>query len=125
MPWTESGRALALDPVSPGANGNRAMICWRARRYDDAIEPANWRWTLIRTSSMPSGGKASLMPARVIFRSPSPASPKAAGIDNGPAFRALLGHVYGRAGDTPKARGMLAELATMSSKDTSRPSILP
>lgn len=41
---------------------------------------------------------------------------KAIGMNDGPLFRALLGHVYGRAGESAKARGILRELATMSER---------
>ena len=39
---------------------------------------------------------------------------KAAGMNHGPLFRSLLGHVYGRAGERAKAGGILDELAAMS-----------
>jgi hypothetical protein len=35
-------------------------------------------------------------------------------MDNGPLFRSLLGHVYGRAGDKGKARGILNGLTGMA-----------
>jgi len=35
-------------------------------------------------------------------------------MNDGPLFRALLGHVYGRAGDRAKAGGMLEELTMLS-----------
>ena len=34
----ESDQALALDPVSPISHNNRAMLLFRARRFDEAIE---------------------------------------------------------------------------------------
>jgi len=39
---------------------------------------------------------------------------RAVGMNDGPLFRALLGHVYGRAGDRAKALGMLEEVTTLA-----------
>lgn len=36
----ESVRAVSLDPVSAISHNNRAMLLWRARRWDEAIEQA-------------------------------------------------------------------------------------
>jgi hypothetical protein len=38
------------------------------------------------------------------------------GIEDGPLFRALVGHVYGLTGDRTKALDILAELTGMSSR---------
>ncbi|MEO8594826.1 MAG: winged helix-turn-helix domain-containing protein [Candidatus Solibacter sp.] len=110
----ESGRALALDPVSPGANGNRAMLLWRARRYQESIE-ASKRALDVDThfinalvwQGLSHAGKRDFPKA---FASLT----QAANMNNGPTFRALLGHVHGLAGDKGKALGILNEIATIA-----------
>jgi tetratricopeptide (TPR) repeat protein len=34
----ESGHAVELDPISPLSLGNRAMVFFRGRHYDEAIQ---------------------------------------------------------------------------------------
>jgi len=110
----ESGRALALDPVSAFTLTNRGMILFRARRYDEAIRASqqaldldpsrvNALWWL----GLSYAGKRDFPNSIACLR-------KAVSMDDGPVFRALLGHVYGRSGERAEALGILKELATMS-----------
>jgi TolB-like protein/DNA-binding winged helix-turn-helix (wHTH) protein/Flp pilus assembly protein TadD len=110
----ESGRAVALDPVSTMSLNNRAMVSFRSRRYDEAIRSSEQALDLDPTmvnalwwEGLSYAGKNDFPKAIVSLT-------RAIGMDNGPLFRALLGHVYGRAGDRAKARGMLNELTGMA-----------
>jgi TolB-like protein/DNA-binding winged helix-turn-helix (wHTH) protein/Flp pilus assembly protein TadD len=110
----ESGRAIALDPVSSGSYGNRAMIFFRARRYDEAIQAGQQALDLnpsfvnaLWWQGLSYAGKRDFPKSIALLT-------KAAGMNKGPLFRGLLGHVYGRAGDRAKAGGILDELAAMS-----------
>jgi TolB-like protein/DNA-binding winged helix-turn-helix (wHTH) protein/Tfp pilus assembly protein PilF len=112
----ESERALVLDPVSPFSLNGRAMLFFRARRYDEAIrasqqalelEPA--RVNVLWWQGLSYAGNRDFPKAIACLT-------KAIGMEDGPVFRGLLGHVYGRAGERTKALGILEELAAMSKR---------
>jgi TolB-like protein/DNA-binding winged helix-turn-helix (wHTH) protein len=113
---TESGRAIALDPVSANTLGNRAMLLWRARRYDESIraggQSLNFDSNFVNAlwwQGLSYAGKGEFSESIACLT-------KASNMSDGPLFRALLGHVYGRAGDKSKALAVLAELAAMSKR---------
>ncbi|HEY3439258.1 MAG TPA: winged helix-turn-helix domain-containing protein [Paludibaculum sp.] len=110
----ESSRVQVLDPVSPYSYGSRSMLMCRARRYDEAIRLSqqaldlapyflNARWW----QGLSYAGKGDFSKSIECFT-------KATAMDAGPVFRALLGHVYGLAGERSKALGIAEELAQMS-----------
>jgi TolB-like protein/DNA-binding winged helix-turn-helix (wHTH) protein len=110
----EAGHAVELDPISPLSLGGRGMVFFRSRRYDEAIqssqkaldlEPA--RVNALWWEGLSYAGKGD-------FPKAIAALTKAVGMSDGPLFRALLGHVYGRAGDKAKALGILDELTRMA-----------
>jgi tetratricopeptide (TPR) repeat protein len=112
----ESGRAIALDPVSPLSISSRGMLLFRARRYDEAIRASeqaleldpqfiNARWR----QGLSYAGKRDFSKAIASLT-------KAVSMNDGPLFRALLGHVYGQAGEKAKALGVSRELTTMSTQ---------
>ncbi len=110
----ESGRALALDPVSPGTFTVRAMLFFRARRYDEAIRESRQALDLdpnfinaLWWQGMSYAGKRD-------FPKSIAGLTRAVGMNDGPLFRALLGHVYGLAGDRAKALGMLEEVTRLA-----------
>ncbi|MBZ5625781.1 MAG: winged helix-turn-helix domain-containing protein [Acidobacteriia bacterium] len=110
----ESGRAVALDPVSPHSLSNRAMIFFRARRFDEAIRAGQQALDLdphfvnaLWWQGLAYAGKGD-HPKSIACLT------KGRGMNDGPVFRALLGHVYGRAGDRAKAGTMLEELTMLS-----------
>ena len=95
----ESTRALALDPVSPMTSNHRAMLLFRARRFDESIRTArhalefdplfvNALWW----EGMSYAGK------RDYANAIAPLA-RAVDLSNSPMSRAMLGHVYGLAGD--------------------------
>src|SRR5678815_3723830 len=103
----ESGRALTLDPVSPNSINNHAMILFRAGRYDDAIRASQQALELdpqfinaLWWQGLSYAGKRDFSKAIASLT-------KAVSMNDGPLFRALLGHVYGRAGEKAKALGIL------------------
>jgi TolB-like protein/DNA-binding winged helix-turn-helix (wHTH) protein/Tfp pilus assembly protein PilF len=110
----ETGRAVALDPVSAASYSNRGMVFFRARRYDEALRASQEaldldpnRVNALWWQGVSYAGKGDFAKSIAVLT-------KAAGMNNGPLFRALLGHVYGRAGNRAKAAGMLDELTAMS-----------
>jgi TolB-like protein/Flp pilus assembly protein TadD len=110
----ESKRALALDPVSPGGQMVQAMIFFRCRRYDDAIRFSQQALDLdpgmlnaLWWEGLSYAGKSDFPHAIACLT-------KAISMDDGPLFRALLGNVYGRAGERAKALGMLNELTRIA-----------
>ena len=110
----ESGRAVALDPVSPHSLGNRAMIFFRARRFDEAIRAGQQALDLdphfvnaLWWQGLAYAGKGDFPKAIACLT-------KGLAMNDGPVFRALLGHVYGRAADRAKAGATLVDLTMFS-----------
>ena len=110
----ESGRALALDPVSPLSINNRAMLFFRARRYDEAIRTSQQALELDSNLVNALWWQGLSYAGNREFPKSIGCLTKAIGMNDGPLFRGLLGHVYGRAGERAKAFGMLEELTIMS-----------
>ncbi len=110
-----SGQALALDPVSPVSYNSRAMLFFRFRRYDEAIRASQQALDLDPNFINALWWQGLSFAGKGDFAKSIACLTRATSMSDGPLFRALLGHVYGRAGDRPKARGILSELVTMSS----------
>ena len=111
---TETGRVVELDPISPLSYGNRAMVFFRSRHYDEAIQSSlkalDLDPTFVNTiwwEGLSYAGKSDFPKAIAAFT-------KAVSMNDRPLFRALLGHVYGRAGDRTKALGISDELTRMT-----------
>jgi len=110
----ESARALRLDPVSPISLNVRAMLLFRARRYDDAIRVAHQALELDPTfvnalwwEGLSHAGKRDYSKSLACLT-------MAAKMNDSPIFRAVLGHVYGLAGQRSKALRILEELTAIS-----------
>jgi adenylate cyclase len=112
----ESGRALLLDPVSPASNSSRAMLFFRARRYDEAIRASQQALELDSQFINALWWQGLSYAGNRDFAKSIACLTKAVNMDNGPLFRALLGHVYGRAGQKPEALAILKELTTMAAQ---------
>ena len=105
----EVERALRLDPVSPQSRNVHAMLLFRARRYDDAIRVAHQALEFdpafvnaLWWEGMSYAGKQDYSKAIACLS-------RAAETSNHPIFLALLGHVYGLAGQRDKALRILKE----------------
>jgi TolB-like protein/Flp pilus assembly protein TadD len=112
----ESGRALTLDPVSPSSINVRAMLFFRARRYDESIRASQQALELDPQFINAFWWQGLSYAGNGDFSKAVDSLTKAVGMSDGPLFRALLGHVFARAGDKAKARGVLKELTTMSTQ---------
>ena len=110
----ESGRALALDPVSPNSYGNRSMLLFRASRFDEAIRAGQEALDLEPRFINALWWQGLSFAGNRDFPRSIAALTKAISMDDGPLFRALLGHVYGRSGETGRAFGILSELKVLA-----------
>jgi TolB-like protein/DNA-binding winged helix-turn-helix (wHTH) protein/Tfp pilus assembly protein PilF len=110
----ESGRAVALDPVSPHSLSNRAMIFFRARRFDEAIRAGQQALDLEPSFVNALWWQGLAYAGNRDFSKSVACLTKGRAMNEGPVFRALLGYVYGRAGDRAKAGAVLEELAMLS-----------
>lgn len=110
----EAERAVALDPISPLSLNNRAMVFFRSRRYDEAIRSSRQALELDPTMVNALWWEGLSYAGKSDFPKATASLTKAISMENGPLFRALLGYVYGRAGDKGKARGILNELTGMA-----------
>ena len=110
----ESDRILALDPVSPISHSHRAMLLFRARRYEEAIRAAQQALELDPNFLNALWWQGLSYAGKRDFSKSVECLTKAAGSNAGPLFRALLGHVYGLAGERAKARRILDELTAQS-----------
>jgi len=110
----ESDRILALDPVSPISHNHRAMLLFRARRYEEAIRAAQQALELDPNFLNALWWQGLSYAGKRDFSKSIECLTKAAGSNAGPLFRALLGHVYGLSGETTKARRILVELTAMA-----------
>ncbi|MGH9627356.1 MAG: tetratricopeptide repeat protein, partial [Bryobacteraceae bacterium] len=113
---SESGRAIALDPVSPLSISSRGMLLFRARRYDEAIRATEQALELDPQFINALWWQGLSFTGKRDFSKAIASLTKAVSMNDGPLFRALLGHVYGQAGEKPKALGILKELTTMSTQ---------
>jgi TolB-like protein/DNA-binding winged helix-turn-helix (wHTH) protein/Tfp pilus assembly protein PilF len=112
----ESGRALMLDPVSPISISSRAMLYFRARRYDEAIRASQQALELDPQFINALWWQGLSYAGNRDFSKSVSCLTKAVSVDDGPLFRALLSHVYGRSGDKAGAFSILKELTTMSAQ---------
>ena len=110
----ESDRALALDPISPISHSSRAMLMFRARRYEEAIRAAGQALELDPNFLNALWWQGLSYAGKRDYSKSIECLTKAAGVDTGPLFRALLGHVYGLSGERTKARRTLEELTALS-----------
>ena len=112
----EAGHAVELDPISPLSLAGRAMVFFRSRHYDEAIQSSQKALDLDPTRVNALWWEGLSYAGKNDFPKAIAALTKAVGMNDGPLFRALLGHVYGRAGDRAKALGILDELTRMKNQ---------
>jgi TolB-like protein/DNA-binding winged helix-turn-helix (wHTH) protein len=112
----ESGRALVLDPVSPASYGNRGMLFFRARRYDEAILASQRALDLDPSFINALWWQGLAYAGNRDFPKSIACLTRAIATNDGPVFRALLGHVYGRSGEKAKALAILEDLKTLSTQ---------
>ena len=110
----ESGRAIALDPVSSASYNNRGMIFFRARRYDEAIRASQQSLDLEPNRINSLWWQAVSYAGKRDFPKSIAILTNMIGMNDGPLFRGYLGNVYGRAGERTKALGILDELTAMA-----------
>jgi tetratricopeptide (TPR) repeat protein len=110
----ESDRAIALDPVSPLSYTNRAMLLCRADRYDEAIRASQQALELDPHLSNALWWQGVSYAGMRDFSRSIDSLAKGARMSNAPLFSALLGHVYGLAGERAKALRVLDELTSLS-----------
>ena len=82
---------------------NRAMLLWRARRYEEAIRESQQALDLDGNFVNAYWWQSQAWAGKGNFDRSIACLLKAISLNDGPLFRALLGHVYGRAGQKDKA----------------------
>jgi TolB-like protein len=112
--FEEAARAIAVDPVSPVSHNLHALILWRSRQYGKAIEASQTVLDLDPSFALAFWWQGLSYAGLGDFPKAIACLTKALSIHGGPLFRALLGHVYGIAGEIGKAKVCLAELTTLS-----------
>lgn len=110
----ESGRAIALDPVSPMSYGVRSMIFFRARRFDEAIGAGQQALEFDQSFVNALWWQGLSYAGNRDFTKSIACLKRAIAMSDGPLYRALLGFVYGRAGERDKALSVLGELTKMA-----------
>jgi TolB-like protein/DNA-binding winged helix-turn-helix (wHTH) protein/cytochrome c-type biogenesis protein CcmH/NrfG len=110
----EAERAIVLDPISALSLNCRAMVFFRSRQYEDAIQASQQTLDFDPTMVNALWWEGLSYAGKRDFPKSIAALTKALGMNDGPLFRALLGHVYGRAGDKGKALGILNEITGMA-----------
>jgi TolB-like protein/Tfp pilus assembly protein PilF len=110
----ESKRAVALDPVSSLSHNNRAMLLWRARQYDEAIRESEHALMLDPNLLNAYWWQSQAWTNKGDFEKAIACLKIAVSANDGPLFRALLGYVYGRAGQQEKTRGILKDLRLLA-----------
>jgi TolB-like protein/DNA-binding winged helix-turn-helix (wHTH) protein/tetratricopeptide (TPR) repeat protein len=110
----EAAKAVELDPISTVSLNCRAMVFFRSRRYDEAIQSSRKALDIDLTFVNALWWEGLSYAGKGDFPKSIASLTKAVGMNDRPLFRALLGHVYGRAGDRAKALGILDELTRMS-----------
>jgi TolB-like protein/DNA-binding winged helix-turn-helix (wHTH) protein/Flp pilus assembly protein TadD len=106
----EAGKAVELDPISTVSLNCRAMVFFRSRHYDEAIQSSRKALDIDPAYVSALWWEGLSYAGKGDFTKAIAALTKAVSMNDGPLFRALLGHVYGRAGDRSSALGILDEL---------------
>jgi TolB-like protein/Tfp pilus assembly protein PilF len=107
-------KTVALDPVSPISYSSRAMIFFRARRYDESIHASQQALEFDPSSVQALWWQGVSYAGKRDFPKSLASLTKALSIADEPLLRGYLGLVYGQAGENDKAFGILKELATLS-----------
>ena len=110
----ESRRTLALDPVSPLGHNNLAMLLWRAHQYEEAIRESRQAIALDPNFVNALWWEGLAYAGKRDFPKSIGCLEQAISLNDGPLFRALLGYVYGLAGEKAKALGTLERLTILS-----------
>jgi tetratricopeptide (TPR) repeat protein len=92
------------------------MILFRARRYDDALRASHKALELEPRFLSAYWWQGLSYAGKREFQKSIDSLTRAAGMSGSPLFRALLGHVYGLAGEKTKARSILDDLTAMSKR---------
>ncbi|MCX6628473.1 MAG: winged helix-turn-helix domain-containing protein [Candidatus Solibacter sp.] len=103
-----------LRPVSPISYVSRAMVFFRARRYDEAIQASRQALDLDPSNVNGLWWQGVSYAGKRDFPNSVTALTKALSMADGPLFRGYLGFVFGQAGERAKALGILKELARLS-----------
>jgi tetratricopeptide (TPR) repeat protein len=110
----ESRRALALDPASPLGHNMLAMLLWRTHQDEEAIRESGQAIELDPNFVNALWWQALAYAGKREFPNAVACLKQAINLNDGPLFRALLGYVYGRAGERTKALSVLQWLGALS-----------
>ena len=92
------------------------MIAFRSRRYDEGIRFSQRALDLDPSFVNALWWEGFSYAGKNDFKKAIACLTKAVAMNNGPMFRALLGHLYGRSGDSAKALAILGELTIMANQ---------
>src|SRR5262249_15398867 len=106
----ESAHAVKLDPVSALSHNNRAMLLWRARRYDEAIQEARISLELDPSHVNALWWQGLAYAGKLDFPSSLECLSRGLEMSQAPVFLASLGYVYGVQEEGDKALAKINEL---------------
>ena len=109
-----SAEVISLAPITPGSFAVRGMIFFHARRFQEAIQASRLALEMDPRLANALWWQGMSHAGLSDFPGAISCLTRALAMFDGSLFRALLGYVYGRAGERAKALAMLEQVTAIS-----------